>query len=278
MDKFRRNERMSAMLKILSDHPNRIYTLTYFCGLFNAAKSTLSEDIDLLQKTIEDFGLGRLETVTGAAGGVRYRMRVKPEEALRDVRAMCEELSGEARVLPGGFLFCSDLLAEPEPVRRMGEIIAARYYEANPDFVLTMETKGIPVAMETARGLGVPLVIARRSSKVYEGPAVNINYVSASSGSIQNMSLNRRAVKAGQRCLVVDDFLKGGGTAKGMMDLMREFDVTVAGMMFVIATEQDADRRLPNTDSLMTFRLEGDRALVSPAAWLKNAARIAAAR
>ena len=111
----------------------------------------------------------------------------------------------------------------------MGEIIASEYTEVEPDFVLTMETKGIPVAFATANALGIPLVIARHSSKVYEGSAVNISYVSGS-GSIETMSLSRRAVKENQRALIVDDFLKGGGTAKGMVELMRAFNVTVAGM------------------------------------------------
>ena len=71
-----------------------------------------------------------------------------------------------------------------------------------------METKGIPVALMTANALGVPLVIARRSSKVYEGSAVNINYVSGSSGHIETMSLSRRAVQEGQRALIIDDFIK----------------------------------------------------------------------
>ena len=54
-----------------------------------------------------------------------------------------------------------------------------------------METKGIPAALMAAQALGVPLVIARRSSKVYEGSAVNINYVSGSSAHIETMSLSR---------------------------------------------------------------------------------------
>lgn len=93
-----------------------------------------------------------------------------------------------------------------------------------------METKGIPVALMTAHALGIPLVIARRSSKVYEGSAVNINYVSGSSGHIETMSLSRRAVQEGQRALIIDDFIKAGGTAKGMIDLMHEFNVTVVGL------------------------------------------------
>lgn len=268
MEKIRRNERMSAMMKMLSDTPNRIFTLSTFCEKFNAAKSTMSEDIDLLQKVVADFGLGELETVTGAAGGVRWRAKIRPENALRTVEGMCSMLSGSERVLPGGYIYYSDILSDPVLVRQMGEIAATRYFDAKPDFVLTMETKGIPVALETARALSVPLVIARRSSKVYEGPAVNINYVSGSSGTIQTMSLSRRAVKSGQRCLIVDDFLKAGGTARGMIDLMNEFDVTVVGSVFVMSTMTPEKKRVEGTRSLMVLRMENDEAVVTPADWL----------
>ena len=187
MDKIRRNERMSAMMKILAAKPNRIFTLSYFCDLFGSAKSTMSEDIDILRDVVAHFGLGELETVTGAAGGVRYRTKVRRPEARKFIGDLCQQLSEEGRVLPGGFLYYSDILSTPEIVTRMGEIMATEYYAAAPDFVLTMETKGIPVAFAAAHALGVPLVIARRSSKVYEGSAVNINYVSGSSGHIETM-------------------------------------------------------------------------------------------
>ena len=71
----------------------------------------------------------------------------------------------------------------------MGIIIADQYYDASPDFVLTMETKGIPAALMTADALGVPLVIARRSSNVFEGSAVNINYVTGSADRIETMPI-----------------------------------------------------------------------------------------
>lgn len=273
MEKIRRNERMSAMMKILADAPNHIFTLSYFCELFGSAKSTMSEDIDILRDVVKEFGLGELETVTGAAGGVRYRTTVSRERAREYIGGLCSQLSGMERVLPGGFLYYSDILSDPETVQRMGEILATEYYEAAPDFVLTMETKGIPVALATAKALGVPLVIARHSSKVYEGSAVNINYVSGSSGSIQTMSLARRAVKEGQRALIVDDFLKGGGTAKGMVDLMREFNVQVVGMAFVMATATPAKKRVSGEKSLMILDIatdadENEEAVVRPAEWL----------
>ena len=270
MDKVRRNERMSAMMRLLTGAPNRIFTLNGFCELFGSAKSTMSEDVDLLREVCRNYDLGEVETVTGAAGGVRYRPAVSREKARAYIMELCEKLSGTERVLPGGFLYYSDILSTPDIVNRMGEIIATEYYECGPDFVLTMETKGIPVAFATANALGVPLVIARHSSKVYEGSAVNINYVSGS-GNIEMMSLSRRAVRENQKALIVDDFLRGGGTAKGMVELMREFNVQVAGMAFVMATAQPDKKRVSGEKALMTLTVEDGEpatAAVRPAEWL----------
>ncbi len=270
MEKIRRNERMSAMLKILSDAPGRLFTLNTFCEMFGAAKSTVSEDIDALRQAAATFDLGEIGTVTGAAGGVVYHPRISREAARSYIADLSRELSGTERLLPGDFLYYSDILSAPEKVNRMGRILATEYAETRPDFVLTMETKGIPVAFATANALGVPLVIARHSSKVYEGSAVNINYVSGS-GNIETMSLSRRAVKENQRALIVDDFLRGGGTARGMVDLMREFHVQVTGTAFVMATVEPLKKRVSGEKSLMTLEiLGGERpeAVVRPAAWL----------
>ena len=130
---------------------------------------------------------------------------------------------------PGGFLYYSDIPFLPhQNCTAYERSLPREYYETSPDFVLTMETKGIPVALMTAHALEFPY-IAWRSSKVY-GLAVNINRRSGSSGHIETMSLSRRAVQEGQRALIIDDFIKAGGTAKGMIDLMHEFNVTVVGL------------------------------------------------
>ena len=266
---------MAALTRLLTSAPNRIFTLSHFCDLFGAAKSTLSEDIDLLKGVFTRFELGQLETVTGAAGGVRYRRAIGQEKALTFVSELCTQLSTISRVLPGGFLYLSDILSQHELVSTMGTIIAQQYYDQQPDFVLTMETKGIPVALMTAEAMGLPLVIARRSSKGYEGPAVNINYVSGSGGHIETMSLNRRAVTEGTRALIVDDFLKAGGTAKGMIDLMAEFHVDVIGTAFVMSTATPQKKQIENERSLMVMDVDPtDPATltVRPAEWLLQAA------
>ena len=275
MDRIRRNERLAAMTRILVESPNKIFTLGTFCELFGAAKSTLSEDVDILRGVFSQFGLGQLDTVTGAAGGVRFRPIPSPEDAHKTVRELAKTLAVPGRVLPGGFIYMADVLAAPDVMERMGAIIASQYYRAEPDFVLTMETKGIPVAMMTAKALGVPTVIVRRDSKVYEGPAVNINYLSGSGGRVETMSLSRRAVKEGQRALIVDDFMRAGGTARGMVDMMREYAVTVVGACVLISTQEPVKKRLDGVKSLLV--IDGidestGAANIRPAAWLSQAA------
>ena len=151
MERIKRNERMAALTKWLTDSPNQIFTLSQFCERFGSAKSTMSEDIDILRQVFESFELGRLETVTGAAGGVRYRPYLSPKASYDFVQELCGQLCVPSRVLPGGFLYLSDILSMHELVWKMGIIIAGQFYDAAPDFVLTMETKGIPVALMTSR-------------------------------------------------------------------------------------------------------------------------------
>ena len=280
MDRLRRNERLAAMTRILVESPNKIFTLGTFCELFGAAKSTLSEDIDILCSVFAQFHLGQLDTVTGAAGGVRYRPIPTPEDAYRSVKELAQMMAAPGRVLPGGFIYMADIMAMPDMVERMGNIIASQYYRAEPDFVLTMETKGIPIAMTTAKALGVPMVIVRRDSKVYEGPAVNINYLSGSGGRVETMSLSRRAVREGQRALIVDDFMRAGGTARGMVDMMREFAVTVVGVCVMAATAEPQKKRIDNVKSLLVIEDADEnngQSIVRPASWLQQAAEKARA-
>lgn len=255
MDRIKRNERLGAMTRLITEDPNRIHTLSEFCELFGSAKSTISEDIDLIAESLEHFDLGRLETVAGAAGGVRYRPMMSAEKARRTLEDVAAKLSETGRLLPGGFLYTSDVSSDPRVTEALGEILASKFYDRQPDLVLTMETKGIPLALMTARALNVPLVIARRDSKAYEGSAVKINYISGGdSGRIETMALSRRAVKPGQRALIVDDFMKGGGTLQGMVEMMAEFQAEVVGIGVMIATMTPETKRCAGAKALLMFR------------------------
>ena len=271
MAKIKRNERIGAMIKILTDRPSHIFNLNEFSELFSVSKSTISEDIVIIRDMMDKFSLGKIETVTGAAGGVKFIPRPNLGKVLPFISEICNILSEPGRILPGGFVYMSDILYMPNTVKKLGEILAWAFMDTNPDFVITVETKGIPVAMATAEALNCPMVIARRDSKATEGPVVTINYVSASSKRIQTMSLARRAVKEGQCGLIVDDFMKGGGTAKGLCELLKEFNIDVAGIGVVVSTYSPAIKMVRDYKSIMVLREVDEMTgeiMIEPASWL----------
>ena len=77
---MKRTERVGAMIEILTQSPNKVYSLQYFCDLFGAAKSSISEDIRACNAALEFTGGGRLETGTGAKGGVRFVPHISDEK------------------------------------------------------------------------------------------------------------------------------------------------------------------------------------------------------
>ena len=182
--KLKRNERIGALVKILCDDPNEIFTLSYFTNRFNAAKSTISEDIVVAKKLMDDLKLGRIETITGAAGGVKYVPMTSKEKNKQVLQEVCINLSDISRIIPGAFLYMADIIYNPSVVRKLGEIFASQFSKERIDYVVTVETKGIPIALMTANALNVPLIILRRDSKVAEGSTVSINYISGSTGKI----------------------------------------------------------------------------------------------
>lgn len=236
MDRTHKNERMAIITKLLVDNPGKLFTLGGFSEILNTVKSSISEDIDTINIVLERQGEGYLETVPGAAGGVRFVPNVPNAKIKEYIQKMIIELSNPERILTGGYLYLNDIIYNPERVCRIAEIFASKFSAKNPDQVITVETKGIPLAFAVSRLLAIPLVVARRKSDAAEGHSVNINYVSGSSKQLQTMVLPIKALKRGSRILFIDDFIKGGGTARGIAELAREFDCSVVGNGFFIET------------------------------------------
>ncbi|MDD2480569.1 MAG: pur operon repressor [Lutispora sp.] len=251
MEKFKRNDRVAGLIKILSDNPNHLFTLNYFSELFAAAKSTISEDITAAKKIVEQISLGRIETISGAAGGVKYRPYVEKSDARSFLEELCDRLKDPKRIIPGNYIYMSDVIYDPRVSAKAGEIFATHFMNSGAEYVITIETKGITLAHTTARALNIPLVIIRRENRVTEGSTVSINYVSGSTKRIQTMFVSKRAIPEGKKVLIIDDFMKAGGTAKGIVELMKEIKVEVAGMGFLMKTTEPKEKLVHDYISLL---------------------------
>lgn len=253
MEKFTRNSRVVAITKILSENPNKIVSLNVFSEILNAAKSTISEDIVIVRDILEKLSMGKVNTISGAAGGIKFVAGISEAEKEKFAEELCDLLSDKGRVVAGNFIYMTDLMYNPQVIGKAGLILSSFFEEDEIDYVVTVETKGIPLAYEVAKNLGVQLVIVRRDNKITEGPTVTINYVSGSTGRIQNMSLSKKSLKKGSKCIYIDDFMRSGGTAMGIKDLLCEFESELYGMAVLVDNTNTNNKLVDQYHSILQF-------------------------
>ncbi len=251
MKKIQKHDRISVITNTLTNNPNKIFTLNYFCNLFSCAKSTISEDLDMVKEIFVQYDLGNIETISGAAGGVYYNPLMNEEQIKDFTSELCEMINSSDRIIPGGYIYTNDLLYSPAISKNIGRALASLFKDVEIDYVITVETKGIPIALMTATILNKPMVVVRNQSKLTDGTVIHMNYISGSNHTIRTMCLSTRAIKKGSKVLFIDDFMKAGGTAKGIIDLMQEFEAEMVGIGVLMATKYPEKKVVDEFNTLL---------------------------
>ena len=235
----------------LISNPSVLFESKHFCSKYGIAKSSLSEDIKLINESLQENGSGHIESIQGVGGGIRYIPGISREriEALQE--ELIEALSDPSRMLGGKYLYTSDIMFDGHFASAMARIFARKFSKLGADYVVTVETKGIPIASQTAFMLGLPLVVIRREAKYSEGSTVSINYFSGTNERIQKMSISKRAVRHGSKAIIIDDFMRGGGSLKGIKDILGEFDVETVGIGVALESRQPEKKKVSGYSSII---------------------------
>lgn len=241
---MKRSDRLIGLTNFFINHPQERAQLTSFTEKYNVSKSSISEDLDIIHTMFQKEGIGSLDRSAGASGGVRYIPYFDKQELGTFIDQLCTTLEDPDRILPGGYLYMSDLLGNPQTVREIAKAFVTAFSEEKVDAVVTVETKGISLAYAVAAFLNVPVVVIRRNMRVTEGSSVSINYVSGRSQRIQTMVLPKRFLQEGMNVCIIDDFMKAGGTVSGMISLLEEFKATVVGIGVLAEAEDEEDERM----------------------------------
>ncbi|MDR2660509.1 MAG: pur operon repressor [Lactobacillaceae bacterium] len=249
--KVPRAERLVDMTNYIVEHPYTHISLNFFVSRYDSAKSSISEDLSIIKKTLKNKGLGDLETTTGTNGGISYVPYMPERDADDFANEMYDLVNDPTRVLPGGYIYLSDILARPDVLRRFGRLIASQYKNQKIQAVMTVATKGIPVAIAIAQQLNVPYVVARSGlSKVTEGPTLSTPFTTGTSKQVNKLELSTRSLEKGLNVIIVDDFMKAGGTIIGLNALAEQFEAKVKGIA-VFAEGRSKERKVENFTSLI---------------------------
>lgn len=261
---MKKNKRVGMLMDELLQNPCRLYESKHFCEKYGIAKSSLSEDIKLINEILHENGSGRIESIQGAGGGIRYIPGISADRIRMLQSDLIEELSDTTRMLGGKYLYTSDIIFNGRFIADIARTFAQRFQSLGADYVVTVETKGIGIAAQTAYMLGLPLVVIRREAKYSEGSTVSINYFSGSNERIQKMSISKRAVRPGSKAIIIDDFMRGGGSLKGIQDILMEFDVETVGIGVAIESAFPEKKKVKDYISILIIdEIDEDEHVIS---------------
>lgn len=129
------------------------------------------------------------------------------------------------------------------------------------DYIITAESKGIPLAYEMARQHGDDFYfLARKSKKLYMKDVISSDVQSITTSGKQTLYLDGGHAKmmAGKRILIVDDVISTGESLAAVESLVKNAGGVICGRMAILA-EGDAQSRedIIYLEKLPLFDMQG---------------------
>ena len=116
-------------------------------------------------------------------------------------------------------------------MEEIGEEFAKYFADRGITRVVTIESSGIAPASFTALALGLPLVIMKKqTSRILKGDLLQTTVRSFTKGTQYELTVKREFLPAGEKILLIDDFLASGG----VIHLAQQAGAEVAGIGIVI--------------------------------------------
>ncbi|MGQ9781186.1 MAG: phosphoribosyltransferase family protein [Nitrososphaeria archaeon] len=99
--------------------------------------------------------------------------------------------------------------------------------------VLTVETNGIPIAVQIGSEFGVDVIIARKErqagiDKYYEERYLSIPPI------VRSLYVPRSCLKKNDQVLIVDDLVRSGNTVRALVNIVRRSGASITGVFSVI--------------------------------------------
>lgn len=130
------------------------------------------------------------------------------------------------------------------------------------DYLITAESKGIPLGYEMARQHGdAKWFLARKGVKVYMQDVLSVEVKSITTDHVQKLYLdgNDAAMMKGKRILIVDDVISTGESLHAIEELVEKAGGNIVGRLCILA-EGDAQQRPDITylEKLPLFNAKGE--------------------
>lgn len=187
------------------------------------------------------------------------------------MQALKDRILKEGLNLGDGILKIDSFLnhqLDPQLMHGMGREFATLFRETQPQRILTAEISGIAPALMTGIELDVPVVYARKKQPITMRGTIYMEAApSHTKGGMVNLLVSGEFLKAGERVLIIDDFLASGETLKALARLVVAAGAELVGVGVVVEKSfengrtalREAGFNMPIHALATITNLEGDR-------------------
>lgn len=140
---------------------------------------------------------------------------------------------------------------DPQLMHAIGEAFGKYFRKHHFDKVITVEASGIAPAQMTALALGLPLLIMKKqTSKILKGDMYKTPVHSFTKENDYHLCVSKKYLKAGEKYLLIDDFLAYGQVVMGVKSICEEAGASLGGVGIVIEKSFQPGRALVEEQGL----------------------------
>ncbi len=163
------------------------------------------------------------------------------------MKALEERIKAEGRNLGHGILKVDSFVNhQVDPVLMMacGQEFARLFRPVNPTKVLTAEISGIAPALATGYALGIPVVYARKTKPITMPDTVFLTTAPSHTKQREvEIMASPEYLRAGERVLIIDDFLATGQTILALARIAQAAGAQVVGIGALIEKTFEGGRQ-----------------------------------
>jgi len=164
------------------------------------------------------------------------------------MKELKQRILTDGRNLGGGILKVDGFInhqVDPGLMKLCGQEFARRLADTRPDKILTAEISGIAPALMTGLEMGLTVVYARKSKPVTMTADIYLTVSpSHTKGNLIELMVSPEFLAAGERILIIDDFLASGLTIMALARLVKAAGATLVGIGTLVEKQFEAGREL----------------------------------
>jgi xanthine phosphoribosyltransferase len=164
------------------------------------------------------------------------------------VNELLERIRRDGKILGNGILKVDGFInhqVDPALMDACGKELAEAFAGLGATKVLTAEISGIAPALTTAHYLHLPVVYARKTKPITMPDQVFLTLApSHTKGRMVELIVSPEYLPAGEKILIIDDFLASGATIMGLVRLAQTAGAEVVGIGTLIEKTFEGGREM----------------------------------